>query len=270
VLLVRIFIGAVVGAAVVATAFMIAGPADGQEDWVAEPTTAAEILSPLTTTTTEAPWVVEGEIRFESTVMVPSTLSVEDGVARLEYELATLGPTLVGDEFEDSTLVPVQPEHWLLVSRAGNFEAETVAGRTYVGFDVPDEVTLSDVVEVRLVGWRTVMPVEHLFEVPLAVGEHIVLPDGASMTVRSILEQASGTLASFDTRRSDDSFAAGPVEQFLEPVAGAGWRIGWPETGFQVVNDNAPTAPDSVWLRYTQSMWIPVNGDIVVWEGRES
>ncbi len=266
VLLVRVVIGAAVGAAVVAAAFLIAGLADGPEEPIAAPGITIETPSPLTTTT-EAPWIAEGEARFESTVMLPKALSVESGVARLEYDLVTLGPVLTGDDFEDSSTVPVQPEYWLLVTGAGSFEAETVAGRAYVSFDVPEEVTLVDVVEVRLVGWRTVMPLEHVFEVPLVIGEHVVLPDGASMTVRSIFEQVSGTLVSFDTHRSEDRFGSGPVEQFLEPVAGAGWRIGWPETGFQVVNDNAPTAPASVWLRYTQSDWLPVTGDVVVWQG---
>ena len=203
-------------------------------------------------------------------MLLPNALSVDGGVTSFEYGLESLGPALAGSELAGSMLVPVQPERWLLVTDVGNFEAETSSGRTYVSFDVPDEVTLGDVAEVRLIGWRTVMPVQHVFEVPLVIREHVLLPDGASMTVRSIFEQVSGTLVSFDTHRSEDGFGAGPVEQFLEPVAGAGWRIGWPETGFQVVNDNAPTAPASVWLRYTQSMWIPVTGDILVWEGGES
>ena len=62
-LLVRVSIGAAVGAAVVATAFLIAGLTDGPEEPVAGPVTTIDTRSPLIATT-EAPWIAESEARF--------------------------------------------------------------------------------------------------------------------------------------------------------------------------------------------------------------
>lgn len=266
----RFVAGLLFGGIAVAGFFFVSTLGDNTSDPVAEPsstTLASVTTTAATTTTTETPWVSAGEARFESTVLLPQAMSVDGGVARLEYDLISLGPVLAGDVFEDSTWVPVQPERWVLITDEGTFDSETRMGVDYARFEVPEEMTLAGITEVRLVGWRTVTPVEQVFEVPLVVGETVTLPDGASMTLTRVFEQSSGTLVSFDTRRSDGGFAAGPVEQYLEPVAGAGWRISWPESGFQVVKDDALIAPGSVWLRYTQSMWMPVAGDVVVWRG---
>jgi hypothetical protein len=91
-------------------------------------------------------------------VLLPKAMSVDGGVAMLEYDLTTLGPVLEGDVFEDSTWVPVQPERWVLVTGTGSFDAETVLGADKVRFDVSDTASLDDVSAVHLVGWRTVMP----------------------------------------------------------------------------------------------------------------
>ena len=262
--------GLLVGGIAVAGFFFVSDSGGGEPDSVDVPSSTTLPVGTTvvaTTTTIETPWVSDDETRFESTVLLPKAMSVDGGVARLEYDLVSLGPVLVGDVFEDSTWVPVQPERWVLVAGEGTFDSETRMGVDYARFEVPEEMTLADITEVRLVGWRTVTPVEHVFEVPLEVGETVTLPDGASMTLTRVLEQSSGTLVSFDTRRSDDGFAAGPVEQYLKPLAGAGWRVGHSESGFQVVYTDAPIVPDSVWLRYTQSMWMPVAGDVVVWQG---
>jgi hypothetical protein len=266
----RFVVGVLIGGIVVAGFFFISDSGDSGSDPVAvalSTTLAGATTIAPTSTTTEVPWVMTGEARFESTVLLPRAMSVDGGVAMLEYDLTTLGPVLAGDVFEDSTWVPVQPERWVLVTSTGSFDAETLLGADKVRFDVSDAASLDDVSAVHLVGWRTVMPVEHVFEMPLESGETVTFPDSGSITVKHVLEQSNSTIVKFDTHRPGDEFAANPVEWHLAPVAGQGWRQSWTvENGFQIVHDD-PSAPASVLLRYNQPMWLPVAGDIVVWEG---
>lgn len=268
----RFVVGVLIGGIVVAGFFFISDSGNSGSDPVAAASSTtlagATTIAP-TTTTTEVPWVADGEVRFESTLLLPKAMSVDGGVATLEYDLVTLGPvdsmesTVYGDERGP---VPVEPEHWVLVTSTGSFDAETVLGADKVRFDVSDTASLDDVSAVHLVGWRTVTPVEHVFEMPLESGETVTLPDSGSITVKHVLEQSNGTIVKFDTHRPGDEFAANPVEWHLAPVSGQGWRQVWVENGFQIVHDD-PEATASVMLRYNQPMWLPVAGDIVVWEG---
>lgn len=205
-------------------------------------------------TTTAPPWVAAGEIRFESTVLLPHTPSVENGAVTLEYELVNLAAP--------STEVAALPELWRLATTAGEYSAETRHGTRRVRFEVPAALVSDDVDEVRLVGWRSVLPIDFVFTIPATVGEHAVLPDGATITVRSALEQASGTLVTFDTTRSLDDFSAGSPNQFLLPTADSGWRAAWGDS-FQVAADNA--APPTIELRYTKPLWLPTVGELIVW-----
>ena len=81
-------------------------------------------------------------------------------------------------------------------------EGTPSASGTAVRFDVSDTASLDDVDEVRLVRWRVAMPFHHVFEMPLVSGETMALPDGASVTVRHVLEQKSGTIVQFDGAQS--------------------------------------------------------------------
>jgi hypothetical protein len=79
------------------------------------------------------------------------------------------------------------------------------------------------------------------------------------------LEQKSGSIFQFDTQRPDDDFAGTPVEFYISPVSDE-WQYSGGEGGFGLISED-PVAPASVQLRYTRPMWLPVDGDIVVWEG---
>jgi CubicO group peptidase (beta-lactamase class C family) len=126
----RFVVGVLIGGIVVAGFFFTL---DSPGDVLAAATPSSTTLvgattAAATTTTTEVPWVVTGEARFESMVPLPKAMSVDGGVAMLEYDLTTLGQVLAGDGFEDSTWVPVQPERWVLVTSTGSFDAETFLG----------------------------------------------------------------------------------------------------------------------------------------------
>jgi hypothetical protein len=273
----RFVIGLLVGGMAVAGFFVVSNLGDNGSNPVAAPsstTLAGVSTTAATTTTTEVPWADEGEARFESTVVLPKAMSVDGGVATLEYDLVTLGPMRPSWFFEYGMLpgwigeygpAAAQPEEWLLVIGGESVEGTPSVTGTVVRFDVSDTASLNDVDDVRLVRWRVAMPFHHVFEMPLVSGETMVLPDGASVTVRHVLEQKSGSIFQFDTQRPDDDFAGTPVEFYISPVSGE-WQYSGGEGGFGLISED-PVAPASVQLRYTRPMWLPVDGDIVVWEG---
>lgn len=215
------------------------------------------VSTTLPQTTTTTPWVAADEIRFESTVLVPSTPSVENGNVVLEYELVNLGAPS-----EETAPPAAQPELWQLVTAAGEFSAETRHGASRVRFQVPAELTWNDFEVVRLVGWRSVLPIDSVFTIAAAAGAEVALPDGAMLRARNTLEQASGTLVTFDITRSPDPFSSGSPDPFLMPTADSGWRVAWGDS-YQVFADNA--SPETIELRYTKPLWLPTAGDLVVW-----
>jgi hypothetical protein len=273
----RFVVGALIGGMAAAGFFFVSDSGDSGSDPVAAPssmTLAGATTTAATTTTTEVPWVDEGEARFESTVLLPQAMSVDGGVATLEYELATLGPMQtkrVGD-FHGSVgaepeygPVAAQPEEWLLVTGSESVEGTPSVSGTAVRFEVSDDASLDDIVEVRLTRWRVAMPFHHEFEMPLAIGETTVLPDGASVTVDHVFEQKDQTIFRLDTQRPDDDFAGRSVSFYISPVSD-GWQYGVGEHDVQLISED-PVPPTSVLLRYTRPIWMPVDGDIVVWEG---
>ncbi len=263
--------GALVGVLVAVAALLVTGWGTSEaEQAPAAPATTAKPQATAAPTTT----IVERDLRFESTVLDPRALSVDDGTATFEYEISSLGPELTGvdqelteyDAFSSETIVPVQPEHWRLVTEIDTYEASTRLGATSVRFDVPDDLTLDQVAEVRLVGWRVVLPLEHVFDIAVVPGEREELPDGGWVEVAFALEQANGTLIKFNADHADDPFASGDVAWHIFTLPGSGWQRGWSDRGFQLSNDDVTEAPPSVGLRYTQSMWVPVEGDVVAWQ----
>jgi hypothetical protein len=266
----RFVVGVLIGGIVVAGFLFILDVSGDEPAVVASPSSTtvvgAATIAATTTATTEAPWVRAGEARFESTVLLPVAMSVDAGVATLEYDLATLGNVRPDSDGEYGPLAAL-PERWLLVTDGNSVEGTPSVIGTAVRFEVSDTASLDDVVEVRLTRWRVAMPIYHVFEMPIVSGETTVLPGGASVTVRSVLEQKNGTIVRFDTQRPDDDFAGYPAEFSIDTVSGQGWRQDlWVESGFQLISEN-PEAPASVLFRFTRPMWMPVDGDIVVWEG---
>jgi hypothetical protein len=272
----RFVVGVLIGGIVVAGFFFVSDSGDSGSDSVAVASSTtlagATTIAPATTTT-EVPWVADGEVRFESTVLLPQAMSVDGGVATLEYDLVTLGPMrpewvgmydVLGAEREYGP-VAAQPEEWVLVIGDESIEGTPSVSGTSVRFKVSDDASLDDIVEVRLTRWRVAMPFYHIIEMPLVSGETMELPDGASMTVGHVFEQGNATVFVFDAQRPDDDFAGRPVGFYISPVS-EGWRDVLVEGGFQLVCEEPP-APASVLLRYTRPMWMPVDGDIVVWEG---
>ena len=85
----KMITGAIVGIVLAALGLMVfipdRAPADG------ESTESAALASESMTSTT-TPWIAPGEVRFESTVLIPTEVAAGNGEVLLDYELATLAP----------------------------------------------------------------------------------------------------------------------------------------------------------------------------------
>jgi hypothetical protein len=111
------------------------------------------------------------------------------------------------------------------------------------------------------------MPIHHVFEIELETGTMVPLPGGGAVTVANVLDQEGGRIARFETQRPDgDDFATDPVVWHLGPLPDQEWTFSWSDSGFQIVSEDAE-ASASVWFRYDPPLWLPVDGDIVVWQG---
>lgn len=216
----------------------------------------------------EAPWIAEGEARFESSLMLPKAMSIDGGSAVLEFDLTTLGPLRRDDEGGYSPAA-VRPERFLLVAKSGTIEGKPSSSGATVRFKVPESVALDDLIEVRLTRWRVSMPIHHVFEMELETGTMVSLPGGGAVTVANVLDQEGGRIARFETQRpDDDDFATDPVDWHLGLLPDQGWTESWSDSGFQIFSEDSE-ASASVWFSYDPLLWFPVNGDIVVWQGTQ-
>ena len=268
-MVVRFVVGVLIGGAIAGGLFLGANFGDEGAGHVPVLRPSAVVGAPteVVPTVVEAPWIADHEVRFESSLILPNAMSVAGGTAVLEFDLTTLGPLRLDDE-GDLTPAAVQPERFLLITKSGTIEGKPSSpGVMTVRFEVPESVTLDDLIEVRLAQWRVFMPFRHVFEVELADGAMVALPGGGSVTVASVLDQERGRVARFEMQRPDlGDLAADPEHWVLELLPGQGWFDDWTATGFQIFSGE-PEVAGSVWLRYDQSLSLAVDGDIVVWQG---
>ncbi len=217
--------------------------------------------TPATDVRSEAPWVEGGEARMGSTVVTAKSLSVNGGVALLEFEVTTLAPSASGpNEDEQSASPAVLPERWELETTQGVIEATTASTVRSVRFPVDDGLVLEDVIETRIVGWRTLVPVTYDFVMPRDVGAFAEMPDGTTVTAVSVLEMKPGTVVSFDVVQRP---RWGPVAcgdgmlgfSCFDPTHDSGWTPRQSDSDLQVIS--APDwRPTEVELRYVRPLWV--------------
>ncbi len=281
--LIYLLLGLVVGGT--ATQLILANwvqESDPSDHVVGAVSTTTAIASE-STTTTEVPWVEAGEARFESTVLTPTAIWVDGEIATLEYQLFSLGPTRPTLEFindlpagwsGEQGPVAAHPDEWRLAMGGALIEGIPASSGSAVRFKVPAGTTIADLGEVRLTRWRIAEPFQQVFEMPLANNETIEMPDGASVTVQYAGTQQDGVVLRFSTRRPDAEVLAGvpvplaAVSFYVEPISEE-WRVlrgGSLGDGFVLKSDRTST-PRSVLLRYTRPMWVPIDGEVIVWRG---
>jgi hypothetical protein len=271
--------------------FIIGVAAAGVGLWLAPDATASGDVPPTVATTTtagaaggasEAPWV-EGGVRFESTVVTPLDVEVDD-VVTFAYRLEGLGTT-------SGSVPPVVPETWEMVLADGSV-VDALSGpprqtddgtpiETAVRFeDTPGSIALDDVRRISVTGWRIAAPVETVFEVPTDEGSTVQVHDGTVVVLATIIEQATGTILDFDTTatpdpwRDEEDFVFGRSTTFRGD--GPGWisssstiggigGIGG-STGFQL-RWSERDVPDVIGVRYSTVVWTPLPGELVLMEG---
>ena len=262
----RILLGAVIGAIIVTTAFLIFDALRQPQDDAAQPATSTlDSGDPTTTTSIPAiPWINPSEIVFASTILVPTSFTVDRGFAELEYELHSLSP-LSGIEVHDhpEPHVVVYPERWELETRSGTSVLVDVnEGATKVRFAVDDDATVDDVRQIRLTGWRAAAPLEEQLTVPLETGTTVVYAGGTTITVDTVLEQKTSTIVQVDVDHPESEW-----DTIFATPADPGWRVsGRQDGGLQFIWEGDDPPGEIVLVQRTPT-WVPLASDTVVWEG---
>ena len=234
-----------------------------------EPATGDSATPPVTATTappivTEAPWI-EGGARFRSSVVVPQAFVVGEGRAELEFQIVPLHWTVDPGEEPHPDELPVRPELWELTTNAGTvYEAATTVIDDVVRFEVPDELEATDVADVRIVRWRLAAPVGNSVTIPISTGERRTLPDGATIEIDTVLEQATSTIVQMDSKLADTSW----LHDSRAPVVPAdpGWRVSFrfnQSSNMQLSWEDVG-APTQLDLVQAYPEWVPLVADTVV------
>jgi hypothetical protein len=252
----RFGVGLVVGGLLAGAVLILGGP--GREE------TASSASAPVTITTVPTaaavPFFEEGEMVVGSTVLLPRELDVEEGVARLSYDLAGLGPSLTErDDADYQGDGLMMPELWELTTESG-VVVEDTTGRfdRSVRFELP---SADDVVaRIELVGWRVGTVFGDRVELDIAEGETGLLRSGR-VTIETVLEQSTSTIVQVDFDRSGGEWGGGEPR----PIDG-GWRVsGMQGGGIQLIWEG-PDVPERVVLEDTDFEMRPVSGRLLVVE----
>ncbi len=228
-------------------------------------------VTTTTTTTTVAetpqvePWFEAGEVMIGATALLPRELTVEDGVAFLDYDLTGLGPTLVGDHDEERPDLATphgdhlaMPERWVLTTESGrDVSATTGPFDSSVRFELP--APDDEVAAITLVGWRIAVPFGYRIELPIEEGATAEMRRG-TVTIETVLEQSISTIVQIDYDNSGDSWDA---DVALRPLD-THWRTsGRQGGGLQLIWDG-DDAPTFVVLEDAGFEMRPVAGEIPV------
>jgi len=261
----RILIAASVGSLIGAGAFL--GwrlVSDDDDQAAADP---EETSTTASTVEVEAPWI-EGGVRYETTVIVPMGLTVEDGVAALAYRADTISPALSRDDDTGEPGTPddilFRPEQWVL-EIAGSEPVAAVTGpkAREVRFPVPETAVGDDVVAVQVVGWRRAVLAGSSVTLPLEEDATGTLADGTVLTLRTVLEQATNTIIQVDVETPDmgDWHPDGPIAR----ASDGRWRLsgGFGGGDFQMIWEGED-GPDEITLIQNSPMWEPVADQVTI------
>lgn len=228
------------------------------------------VTAPVPTTVlpqaVEAPWVEEGELRVESTIITQRSLSAQDGLAVLEYALTPLGPTVALSD--DDTPVPaVLPELWEIETVHGTAQGTSSPTGHSVRFEIDDAVTLGDITAIRLLSWRTAAPVTYDFTINADAGTAIRMPDGSTIVVSRVIDVEEGVVVGFDATLPPEHWSAVPCGDGMigascfEPIPGSGWTPRQSDSDLQIMAESEASL-SSVGLRYRRPMWIRTEGSL--------
>jgi len=257
----KMITGAIIGIVLASLGLTIFAP--DQSPAVGEGTDVAPPVSDPTTSTT-TPWIASGEVQFETTILIPTEVVAEDGTVVLEYELVGLAPS-EGTSFSATDEIPIDalPERWSLSTVSGGSTVETTGPEaTSVRFDVRTGLQTEHVGDIRLIGWRVAVPTRERITLALAEGESEEFAGGTNVTVAIILEQSDSTIVLLDVDQPHDRWNRIEID-----AVDTGWRrAGRLDGGAQFVWEGSGAPPVLV-LEQSSPTWVPVEGNLVVFQG---
>ena len=259
----KLITGAIVGIVLASLGLLIFIP--DQSPAVDEATASAAPASESATSTT-TPWIASGEAQFESTILIPREVAAGDGEAVLEFELAALAPYQgTPPSMADSSPLAALPERWSLSTVSGEGPVETTGpDATSVRFDVRTGIQTEHIDSIRLIGWRVAVPTLERITLDVVPGGSEEFAGGTSVTVATVLEQSNSTIVLLDVGQSHDVWNRIEID-----AVDTGWRrAGRLDGGAQFVWDGLDAPPVLV-LEQTSPTWVPVEGNLVVFESGE-
>ena len=258
-------VGAVAGVVFALGALAVIGTGDSENPAV--PAGPDSTLPTTSTTAAPVPWIAEGEVVFESTVLIPTSFDVEDGEVKLDFELQTLSPMSASDgNAPRESIVDALPERWAItVVSGGGTVVETDPGASAVRFDMRSGLTAEHIESIRLIGWRAAVPVDERITVTLEEGATGEFQGGTTVSVATILTQANSLIVQLDVDQPYNEWNRIDID-----AADPNWReSGRIEGGLQYIWDRGEP-PAVLELVQATPAWIPVEGSLVVFGGTES
>ncbi|MFV9672303.1 MAG: hypothetical protein ACNYZH_03675 [Acidimicrobiia bacterium] len=219
---------------------------------------------PESTTTTAVPWFAAGEVQFESTVLIPTEVIADDGTAVLAFDLETIAPSAgISEPFADGPVIDALPERWALSTVSGGGTIETTdPGASLVRFNVRTGLLTEHIASIRLIGWRVAVPNHERITLDIVAGASGSFAGGTDVTVSTILEQSNPTIVLLEIDQPHN-----PWDRIEIDAADPGWRkAGRLDGGLQFIWDGSDVPPILV-LEQSSPTWVPVEGELVVFQG---
>lgn len=230
----------------------------------------------ITTTTAPAagraaPWYRHHETIVGTSAILLDGITIEDGEAVLRYQVLTIAPKASGLEIVDESGgghgVGVAPEAWVLETSDGIYEGTSRNTEVHEArFAVDDRFLLSKVTALRITRFRMRVPYGYDVTIPTETGEVVTLDDGYTLSIDTILPQATSFIVHIGLEHPSDSFIAGSDVMVVTGI-GPEWLTATQRQfgGVQLVREG-PEVPDPLEVRVSTAYWVvfdrPVELDI--------
>lgn len=252
-------IGTIAGVVIALAALVLVDTSDPEQAGAPTSESAA-----TTSTVPPSPWFSPNEIVFESTVLIPTDVAVDEGTVTLAFDLESLAPSS-GTSDEEPT-VDALPERWgISTVSGGGTIVEIDPGATSVSFRLRSGIVLEHIESVDLIGWRTAVPVAERVVLELEPGAAATFAGGTTATIGRILEQTNSTVVQIAVDQPHSKWDRIGID-----ATDPGWReSGRSGGGVQYTWDRSE-APATIELVQSTPTWVPVDGVLAAHRRDES
>jgi hypothetical protein len=212
------------------------------------------------TTTTQARWESDREVRIGPALVVPTSLESDDpGSITFTYEVIPLVP--LGDEIAGDPL-PATPTSFTLITADGTESGATARGpgARAVTFRVPDGVGAGDAVSVRVDRYLVGTPVRLPVDVPLEGAAWHPAGPGVRVRLVRILEQSENDLVIVELESPGDAATRLSVDGIgRDWVSASGSMLG---SSNWTLDHRGEALPDPLPLEVRGIVYVPVDADL--------